>query len=82
MNPQGPGVTEHVSGRCHSHGEDRPLWALHFSLLWQGAFLKAEDSQMPKIVTKCLQCSELFQESPKLFIFLINSILPSNLHAI
>lgn len=48
MNSQGPEVTEHVSGRCHSHEKDRPLWALYFSLFWQGAFLKVEESHMPK----------------------------------
>lgn len=58
MNPQGSEVTEHVSGKCHSHEKDRPLWALHFSLFWKGAFLKVEQSKMPKIQLQSI-CSIL-----------------------
>lgn len=74
MNPQGPEVIEHVSGRCHSHGKDRPLWALH--VFPEGRRITDDKNT----VTKHLHHSRLFQESPNLF--LINSVLPENLHAI
>lgn len=80
MNSQGPEVTEHVSGRCHSHEKDRPLWALFLLVLARSFPEGRRITDAKNRVTKHLQHSEIFQESPKPF--LINPILPENPHAI